>query len=164
MTRQSETNIDRIVTENMSRMVQMKRRLNNQRRIRKMVWAHKIHFFISRIHPLPCRYAFLFLITALFRSYCVSMPIIPNVMDPRERLQSGPVLLQDHRLRTHFDIVWNCVSTLFICTWVAIHPNIPQRGESHIRSFTRRLRLTLWTLVVPELILIWAYRQWSAAR
>ena len=22
----------------------------------------------------------------------------------------------------------------------------------------------LWTLVVPELILIWAYRQWAAAR
>ena len=70
---------------------------------------------------------------------------------------------QTHALRTRFDIIWTCASTLFICTWVAIHPNVP-RDEGPIRSLGRRIKLMLWTLLVPELILIWAYRQWSAAR
>ena len=106
----------------------------------------------------------LFLAIAVFQSFGASMPIIPGLMDPREVLQSGPVILGNHRIRTHFDIVWSCVATLFICTWVAIHPNIPPRGEGHIRSLWRRIKLMLWTLVVPELILIWAYRQWSVVR
>jgi len=102
----------------------------------------------------------LFLILAVFQHYGASMPII---IDIREVLQSGPVI-QDQKIRTRFDIVWSCVSTLFICTWVAIHPNIPPRGEGHTRSLWRRVKLMLWTLLVPELILIWAYKQWSAAR
>ena len=105
----------------------------------------------------------LLLVVGVFQHYGASMPIIPNIIDIREALQSGPVI-QNQKIRTHFDIVWSCVSTLFICTWVAIHPNIPPQGEGHIRSLWRRIKLMLWTLVVPELILIWAYRQWSAAR
>jgi len=106
----------------------------------------------------------LLLFIALSRSYGASLPIIPNVVDVREILQSGPPALQDHKPRTRFDIIWTCASTLFICTWVAIHPNVPPRGEGHIRSLWRRIKLMLWTLVVPEFILIWAYRQWAAAR
>src|SRR6266545_4104434 len=105
----------------------------------------------------------LLLIIGVFRSYGASMPIIPNVSDPREALQSGPVI-QNQKIRTHFDIVWSCVSTLFICTWVAIHPNIPPQGEGRLWSLWRRIKLMLWTLLVPELILIWAYKQWAAAR
>ena len=105
----------------------------------------------------------LFLILAVFQHYGTSMPIIPDIIDIREALQSGP-MIQNQKIRTRFDIVWSCVSTLFICTWVAIHPNIPPRGEGRLRSLWRRIKLMLWTLLVPELILIWAYKQWSAAR
>jgi len=93
-----------------------------------------------------------------------SMPIIPNSMNPREVLRLDPVMDQPQNMRTSFDIVWSCLSTLFICTWVAVHPNIPARGEGHIQSLWTRIKLMLWMLVVPEFILIWAYRQWSAAR
>jgi len=106
----------------------------------------------------------IFLLITLSRSYGASLPIIPNDLDVRDALQLGSLAQQDHKPRTHFDIIWSCVSTLFICTWVAIHPNVPPRGEGHIRSLWRRIKLMLWTLVVPELILIWAYRQWAAAR
>jgi len=106
----------------------------------------------------------IFLLITLSRSYGASLPIISNDLDARDALQSGSLAQQDHRPRTRFDIIWTCVSTLFICTWVAIHPNVPPRGEGHIRSLWRRIKLMLWTLVVPELILIWAYRQWAAAR
>ena len=105
----------------------------------------------------------LFLILAVFQHYGTSMPIIPDIIDIREALQSGPII-QNQKIRTRFDIIWSCVSTLFICTWVAIHPNIPPRGEGRLRSLWRRIGLMLWTLLVPELILIWAYRQWAAAR
>ena len=103
-----------------------------------------------------------FAIFALCQHYSASVPVILNdVIDPREPLQSGPAV---HKMRTRFDIVWSCVTTLFICTWVAIHPNIPPQGEGHMKSLWRRIKLMLWTLLVPELVLMWAYRQWDAAR
>ena len=101
------------------------------------------------------------LVIALSQSYTVSLPIIS--FDSREP-QSTPLVTQPHTLRTRFDIIWTCASTLFICTWVAIHPNIPPRHEGPIRSLWRRLKLMLWTLLVPELILVWAYKQWAGAR
>ncbi|KAF7369995.1 hypothetical protein MSAN_00629400 [Mycena sanguinolenta] len=27
--------------------------------------------------------------------------------------------------RTFFDIVWGCLATIFACTWVSVHPNVP---------------------------------------
>jgi len=106
-----------------------------------------------------------FAVFALCQHYGASIPVIlDDVIDPRDSLQPGPAVVQTHKMRTRFDIVWSCVTTLFICTWVAIHPNIPPRGEGHLRSVWRRIKLMLCTLVVPELVVIWAYRQWAAAR
>ena len=113
---------------------------------------------------IPSMMFALFVVIALFRNYSASIPIIHNVMDAREPVQSEPLYIQNYKMRTHWEIIWSCVSTLFICTWVAIHPNIPPRGEGHLRSLWRRIKLMLWTLLVPELILIWAYKQWAAAR
>ena len=97
-----------------------------------------------------------FLVTLLSQIYGVAsgVPAGESTSQPDDSLKR----------RTHFDIIWSCVATLFICTWVAIHPNVPPRGEGPIRSFWRRIKLMLWTLVVPELILLWAYRQWAAAK
>ena len=106
-----------------------------------------------------------FAVFALCQRYGASMPVILNdVIDLREPLQSSPAIVQTHKMRTHLDIVWSCVTTLFICTWVAIHPNIPPRSEGHLKSLWRKIKLMLLTLLVPELVLIWAYRQWDAAR
>jgi len=71
--------------------------------------------------------------------------------------------MENHKMRTQSDIIWSCVATLFICTWVTIHPNIPPRNEGPILSLLRRIKLIVLTLVVPELMLIWAYRQWALA-
>ena len=108
----------------------------------------------------------LFFLFALFRNYGASLPItdIPNVLDVRDVIPPAPVTVENHQLRSLFDIVWSCISTVFICTWVAIHPNVPPRGEGHIQSVWRQIKLMLWTLVVPEMVLVWAYRQWAAAR
>ena len=79
--------------------------------------------------------------------------------------------------RTIWNIIWSCLSTIFLCTWVAVHPNIPcprereakTRFQKWIRnpllSFAEhRLPLFVCALLVPEYILAWAIRQYLRAR
>ncbi|KAF9564175.1 hypothetical protein CPC08DRAFT_705519 [Agrocybe pediades] len=66
--------------------------------------------------------------------------------------------------RTLVDIIWNCLSTIFLCTWVSIHPNLPPAGEGQLRSVLRRVYMMFWALVMSEMMVIWSFRQWVAAR
>ena len=66
--------------------------------------------------------------------------------------------------RSLWDILWSCLATITACSWVSIHPNIPAPNESRLRIFLRRLELMFWAVVGPEMIIAWAYRQWSGAR
>ena len=64
--------------------------------------------------------------------------------------------------RTLFNIAWGCISTTIICTWTAIHPNIPPR-EGPFKATLRRLELMFWTIVAPEILPAWALNQRLAA-
>jgi len=64
--------------------------------------------------------------------------------------------------RTLFGIIWSCVTTLVICTWTSVHPNVPPPNEWKARF--NRLKLTFWMIVAPELVLAWAVRQLFAAK
>ncbi|KDR77202.1 hypothetical protein GALMADRAFT_139214 [Galerina marginata CBS 339.88] len=66
--------------------------------------------------------------------------------------------------RTLWDILWSCFATIFACTWVSVHPNIPPSTEGWWKTALRRLELMVWALIAPELIILWATRQWYAAR
>ena len=66
--------------------------------------------------------------------------------------------------RSIWDILWSCLATIFACSWVSIHPNIPGPTESQLRIFLRRLELMFWAVVSPEMVITWAFRQWSNAR
>ena len=66
--------------------------------------------------------------------------------------------------RSIWDILWSCLATVFACSWVSIHPNIPAPNESRWRIFLRRLELMFWAVVGPEMIITWAFRQWLGAR
>ena len=66
--------------------------------------------------------------------------------------------------RSIFDILWSCLATIFACSWVSVHPNIPAPNESRWRVFLRRLELMFWAVIGPEMIITWALRQWSGAR
>jgi len=74
--------------------------------------------------------------------------------------------------RTIWNIIWSSLVTIFSCTWVAIHPNIPRpilkRKRTRLQRWLRdpsvkfvshRLPLFLCALLVPEYILAWAIRQ-----
>ncbi len=64
--------------------------------------------------------------------------------------------------RTLFGIIWSCISTIIICAWTSVHPNMPPPNKWKARW--NRLRLMFWMIVAPELVLAWAVRQWFAAR
>ena len=66
--------------------------------------------------------------------------------------------------RSIWDILWSCLATIFACLWISVHPNIPLPNEAGWRVFLRRLELMFWTLLGPELVIVWAFRQWLGAR
>ena len=79
--------------------------------------------------------------------------------------------------RSIWNIVWSCLVTIFSCTWVAIHPNVPcpKKREANgwierwilnpLMSFAEhRLPLFVCALLVPEYVLAWAIRQFLRAR
>ena len=77
---------------------------------------------------------------------------------------STPTCICPADQRTIWDILWSCLATIFTCSWVSIHPNIPNSNESSRRIFLRRLELMFWAVVSPEMIILWALRQWLGAR
>ena len=66
--------------------------------------------------------------------------------------------------RSITDILWSCFATLFACTWLSVHPNMPGPDEEPWKIALRRLELMFWALIFPEMIICWAFRQWLAAR
>ncbi|KAF5318141.1 hypothetical protein D9619_012229 [Psilocybe cf. subviscida] len=66
--------------------------------------------------------------------------------------------------RSVTDIIWSCLTTVFACIWVCIHPNIPHPDASNWHIRRHRGLLMLCGLVAPELIVLWALRQWMGAR
>ncbi|KAJ7787244.1 hypothetical protein B0H14DRAFT_2399746 [Mycena olivaceomarginata] len=62
------------------------------------------------------------------------------------------------------DIVWGCLATIFACTWVSIHPNVPPPNQTRLGLFWRRLRMMLIAVVAPELMVGFAARQFFTAR
>ena len=66
--------------------------------------------------------------------------------------------------RSIWDILWSCFATILTCSWVSVHPNIPCPKESRWRILLRRLELMFWAVIGPEMIIIWALRQWLGAR
>ena len=68
------------------------------------------------------------------------------------------------KCRTIWNIIWSSLATIFACTWVSIHPNIPAPEDSWGTKFARRVWITILALLAPELIVGWAARQWIFAR
>lgn len=66
--------------------------------------------------------------------------------------------------RSLYDIVWSSFATIFVCCWVSIHPNMPSWKDTDRFIVGRRLELLGWGLLAPELLVLWAMRQWYGAR
>ncbi|KAJ7697573.1 hypothetical protein B0H16DRAFT_1839772 [Mycena metata] len=54
--------------------------------------------------------------------------------------------------RTLFDIVWGCLATIFACTWVALHQNVPDPNLGWFSLLMRKLRMMLMMIIAPEFV------------
>ncbi|KAJ7130445.1 hypothetical protein C8R44DRAFT_699614, partial [Mycena epipterygia] len=66
--------------------------------------------------------------------------------------------------RQLFDIVWGCLTTIFACTWVSVHPNVPPPNQGRVALFWQRLKMMLIAIIAPELMVGFAARQLMAAQ
>ncbi|KAJ7364220.1 hypothetical protein DFH08DRAFT_949834 [Mycena albidolilacea] len=69
-----------------------------------------------------------------------------------------------NNFRKLFDIVWGCLATIFACTWVSVHPNVPPPRQSRLALLWRRLKMMLIAVLAPEVIVAFAARQFFFAR
>ncbi|KAF7305714.1 hypothetical protein HMN09_00724700 [Mycena chlorophos] len=65
--------------------------------------------------------------------------------------------------RTLFSIVWSCLTTIFACTWTAVHPNLPAPNIGIVANFWRKFKMMLVAMIAPELMVAFALRQCMAA-
>jgi hypothetical protein len=54
------------------------------------------------------------------------------------------------RGRGTIGLLWNCFVTIFLCTWSAIHPNLPGLNETKSSIISRRVYYVIGCLVTPE--------------
>ena len=66
--------------------------------------------------------------------------------------------------RTIWSIIWSCLTTLFACSWVAMHPNVPSGNDSNARIQGRRLAMMGYMLLAPECVILWAAMQYFSAK
>lgn len=65
--------------------------------------------------------------------------------------------------RTVLDILWSCLTTTFACTWLSVHPNVPFEGEGKWTLLKRRIFLMFFSILAPEFMIMWAFKQWKGA-
>ena len=99
-----------------------------------------------------------------FQSHAAPLTRIIEESSNNSTVIIAPACICPADQRTIWDILWSCLATIFACSWVSIHPNIPSANESSRRIFLRRLELMFWAVIAPETIITWALRQWLGAR
>ena len=111
----------------------------------------------------------LFILSCLF----LHDDVLATPLRPLQPLQPGPLHATfetpfyprtpdiDFTQRSALNIIWSCLTTVFVCLWVVVHPNIPGPSDS---MFLTRLKIMGCMLIAPELVIVWAGRQWFAAR
>jgi hypothetical protein len=106
---------------------------------------------------------FLLLIAAFLTTTLNAPVVLPDDKDPLAHLtlfgRELPPCMDIRHYRTKQDIIWSCLATIFACTWVAIHPNVPNRSHSEWEKFGTRLHTMFYALIGPEFITMWALRQ-----
>ncbi|KAJ6573035.1 hypothetical protein DFH09DRAFT_916269 [Mycena vulgaris] len=79
-----------------------------------------------------------------------------QTLDPRVSVDSCDDINNCHRL---LDIIWGCLTTIFACTWVSVHPNVPPPDQSWLALLWRRLQMMLMAVITPEVMVGFAARQ-----
>lgn len=71
--------------------------------------------------------------------------------------------ISDSTTRSVYDILSICASTLVICVWSAVHPDIPTRKKSKFKLFAKQVEWMLVGIFIPDLLLYIALCQGISA-
>ncbi|KAJ7800105.1 hypothetical protein B0H14DRAFT_2616467 [Mycena olivaceomarginata] len=97
----------------------------------------------------------------LLHLVALNCPVLGHPLCSREApIPSDP----DVDTRTLFNIISGCLATVFACTWISVHPNVPGPGQGKLARAGRRLGLMLVAVIAPELMAGFAARQFLDAR
>ena len=67
-----------------------------------------------------------------------------------------------HDCRTVPSIIFNCASTVFLCTWVALHLDVPTNPQkAWWKKCLHRIKWVMIALVAPEFIFGKAVIEWT---
>ncbi|CAK5278648.1 unnamed protein product [Mycena citricolor] len=88
-------------------------------------------------------------------------PLVADMINRTESAQCDPSVDPCRQL---FNILWGCLATIFACVWVSVHPNVPPSNQGAIRAFWSRLKIMLIAVIAPEIVVVFAARQFLAAR
>ncbi|KAJ6582319.1 hypothetical protein B0H19DRAFT_929804 [Mycena capillaripes] len=101
------------------------------------------------------------LVYLLFRSG--NAALVPDVPSTRTAIDSC-YNIHNCQCRTLFDIIWGCLTTIFACTWVSVHPNVPPPNQSRLALLWRRMKMMFIVIIAPEIMVAFAARQFFSAR
>ncbi len=97
------------------------------------------------------------------------MVTLPAIIVSSNSSNTYPTIVCDdiHHCRTLLNIVVSCASTVFLCTWVASHPDVPGdpyepwwRMRTVNDILEKRIAIVLVALLAPEIILWCAFLDW----
>ncbi|KAF8644494.1 hypothetical protein AX16_008434 [Volvariella volvacea WC 439] len=105
---------------------------------------------------------FVFLLSRTL-AHPVSLPP-ENPVPPTSPVLTAFVAISDcirdpSKIRSTSELVWNCLGTIFVCTYVAIHPNMPDRNASSRQKMWQKVKTCLYALLAPEAVIAMAMRQ-----
>ncbi|KAJ3570428.1 hypothetical protein NP233_g4404 [Leucocoprinus birnbaumii] len=106
----------------------------------------------------------LFIAAAFSNAFSVPVASPVDALDPLSLTILGrdiplPECINPAGYRTMQQIILSCLVTIFACTWVSLHPNVPHPDNSGWENFSMRLRTVFWAIIGPEFVTIWAFRQ-----
>lgn len=89
---------------------------------------------------------------------CSSSPI------PSENGANTVGWVPDPNGRGTTGLIISCLLTLGLCVWNAMHLNIPPKGETRVEYWWRISAWVFLGVLIPELVVLSAWRQWLSAR
>ena len=66
--------------------------------------------------------------------------------------------------RGTWSIIVDCLITLTLCVYTAIHPNIPKQSSTYFELLWTRIKWVAAGIIAPEFVVYTAWRQWTSAR
>ncbi|KAF8648190.1 hypothetical protein AX16_006329 [Volvariella volvacea WC 439] len=105
----------------------------------------------------------------LFLARTLAYPVDAPPDNPLPPTSSSPILnavvdaagcIRDpKRVRSLWELLYSCLGTIAICTYIAIHPNMPDLRDSWSTRMLQKLKTTFYALLAPEAVIVWAMSQ-----